>query len=113
MKFLQRYREENAYYEYGIAAFEPGLSLPQRRLLFAGAVARLRLPLAGTEKQPVAAPRTIIPPATGFGLPVSELELEENRQGNARYHMDWIANETRLVASSVGTVHGTRETAQR
>lgn len=69
MKFLQRYREEHAYYEYGIAAFEPGLSVAQRRLLFAAAVARLRLPLAGAEKQPVAAPQTILPPQTGFSEP--------------------------------------------
>lgn len=61
MKFLKRYREEAAFYEYDIAAFEPGLSPLQRNLLFAGAVARLQLPLAGPETQPIFAPQTLVP----------------------------------------------------
>ena len=46
-----------------IAAFEPGLSPGQRRLLFAAAVTRLALPLAGPKLQPVMAPGTIVPPS--------------------------------------------------
>jgi hypothetical protein len=60
MKFLKRYREEAAFYEYDIAAFEPGLSPAQRNLLFAGAVARLQLQLAGPEMQPEYAPQTLV-----------------------------------------------------
>jgi hypothetical protein len=46
--------EENAdaYREYRLAAFEPGLSLPQRYLLFDAAIQRLELPLPRGELQP-------------------------------------------------------------
>jgi hypothetical protein len=61
MKFLQRRSQELAFYEYDLAAFEPGLSPGQRQLLFAAAVFRFDLPLAGPEMQPIFAPQTIIP----------------------------------------------------
>lgn len=60
MEFLLRFREQHAYHEYEIAAFEPGLSAAQRRLLFAGAVVRLELPLAGPERQPLQLPGTFV-----------------------------------------------------
>lgn len=41
-----------AGFEYRAAVFEPGLSVEQRRLLFAGAVERLWLPLPAREMQP-------------------------------------------------------------
>jgi len=42
------------YREYRLAVFEPGLSPEQRRLLFAGALAQLDLPLPLGEFQPIA-----------------------------------------------------------
>ncbi len=47
---------EAAYAEYRIAAFEPGLSPAQRRLLFEGALEKLELPLPRAEYQPTRRP---------------------------------------------------------
>lgn len=44
---------EDAYREYRLAVFEPGLSPEQRRLLFGGALEKLDLPLPRGEFQPV------------------------------------------------------------
>jgi hypothetical protein len=43
----------DAYRDYRLAVFEPGLSPEQRRLLFGGALAKLDLPLPAGEPQPV------------------------------------------------------------
>ena len=49
---FQQYELWRLYYEYRVAVFEPGLSPPQRRLLFAGAIEKLALPLPGGAPQP-------------------------------------------------------------
>lgn len=47
---------EDAYRDYRAAMLEPGLSAPQRRLLFAAALERLELPLPRGELQPTRRP---------------------------------------------------------
>jgi hypothetical protein len=44
---FQQYEQWRLYYAYRIAAYEPGLSSEQRRLLFDGAIEKLALPLPG------------------------------------------------------------------
>ncbi len=44
---------EDGYRDYRTAVFEPGLSPEQRRLLFAGAIEELDLPLSRGEFQPI------------------------------------------------------------
>lgn len=61
LSFLQRRNRETAFYEYDIAAFEPGLSPLQRQLLFTGAVARLDLPLGSPERQQTFEPAMVVP----------------------------------------------------
>lgn len=61
LEFVGRHRQEQAAYEFDLAAFEPGLSPAQRRLLFAGAVVRLDLPFGGTEFQPTVLPKPFLP----------------------------------------------------
>ena len=51
-RFIAQGESEDAYREYRLALFEPGLSPEQRRLLFAAAVAKLELPLPRGELQP-------------------------------------------------------------
>jgi hypothetical protein len=48
---LQR-RRAPAFSEFDVAAFEPGLSPTQRRLLFKAAWPQLELPLIGPERPP-------------------------------------------------------------
>ncbi|HEX2853228.1 MAG TPA: hypothetical protein VHO24_08320 [Opitutaceae bacterium] len=50
---LQQREEWRLYTDYQSAMLTPGLSSPQRRLLFDGAVQKLDLPLPGWELQPV------------------------------------------------------------
>jgi hypothetical protein len=58
-EFIRARRRAEGLYLYDAAVFEPGLSPEQRRLLFAGALARLRLPLPEGQPQPKRLPRTI------------------------------------------------------
>jgi hypothetical protein len=44
---------EDAYHDYRVAVFEPGLSPEQRRLLFDAALEHLNLPLPRAELQPM------------------------------------------------------------
>jgi len=58
--FLDRlergYDRALAMHEYDIASLEPSLSPAQRRLLFSGAIERLRLPLPRADRQPTRLP---------------------------------------------------------
>lgn len=58
--FLAIRRQQEGYYDYVVAALQPGLSVPQRRMLFSAAVEKLSLPLPGREFQPISVPKTII-----------------------------------------------------
>lgn len=58
--FLAFRRQQEGYFDYVVAALQPGLSLPQRRVLFSAAVEKLGLPLPGREYQAISVPKTII-----------------------------------------------------
>jgi len=58
--FLAIRRQQEGYFDYVVAALQPGLSMPQRRMLFSAAVEKLSLPLPGREYQPISVPKTII-----------------------------------------------------
>jgi hypothetical protein len=58
--FLASIQRKQSTYDTWAAAFEPGLSPEQRRLLYDGAIVMLGLPLPGPEKQPTSLPGTIL-----------------------------------------------------
>lgn len=58
-RYLARRAEQEAYADYDLAVLEPGFSPAQRRVLFAAAIARLRVELTPPERQPYEAPATL------------------------------------------------------